>query len=164
MNGTEAIKSQLTSTQHILAMLIEDLSDADVLVRPVDKANTIAWQIGHLILSEQGLVKGNLSGAQYPELPAGFAEQHAMEKTAADPSKGFGTKAQYVELFNKTRAATIAAVEKMSDADLDKPSSGNMAKWAPTLGHLLGLVANHTLMHAGQFSVTRRKLGKPHVM
>jgi hypothetical protein len=36
-----------------------------------------------------------------------------------------------------------------------------MAKFAPRLGDLFQLVANHTLMHAGQFSVVRRKLGKP---
>ena len=33
--------------------------------------------------------------------------------------------------------------------------------YAPTLGKLLLLAADHTLMHAAQFSVVRRKLGKP---
>jgi hypothetical protein len=36
-----------------------------------------------------------------------------------------------------------------------------MAKFAPTVGAMLLLNANHVLMHAGQFSVVRRKLGKP---
>jgi len=36
-----------------------------------------------------------------------------------------------------------------------------MAKIAPTLGALILLQSNHTLMHAGQFTVVRRKLGKP---
>jgi hypothetical protein len=36
-----------------------------------------------------------------------------------------------------------------------------MAPFAPTLGALFVLVANHALMHGGQFSVVRRKLGKP---
>jgi hypothetical protein len=49
----------------------------------------------------------------------------------------------------------------MPDADLDKPTQGNMAQFAPTLGALLLLQSNHTLMHAGQFTVLRRKLGKP---
>jgi hypothetical protein len=52
----------------------------------------------------------------------------------------------------------------MSDADLDKPTAGDMAKYAPTLGGLFLLQANHTLMHAGQFTVVRRKLGKPVVV
>ncbi len=36
-----------------------------------------------------------------------------------------------------------------------------MARFAPTVGHLLLMLSNHDLMHAGQFSVLRRKLGKP---
>jgi hypothetical protein len=36
-----------------------------------------------------------------------------------------------------------------------------MAAFAPTLGHIFLLVANHTLMHAGQITVVRRLLGKP---
>ena len=164
MKAQDVIKNQLTSTQQILAMLVGDLSDADVLVRPVPGANTVAWQIGHLIVSEQGMGKESIPGVQYPELPAGFAEQHAMDKTAADPASGFKTKAEYLDLFNKTRQATIAAAAKMSDTDLDKPTTGQMADFAPTAAHMIGLTASHTLMHAGQFSVLRRKLGKPHVM
>jgi hypothetical protein len=36
-----------------------------------------------------------------------------------------------------------------------------MAKHAPTLGDIFLLLATHTMMHAGQFTVVRRKLGKP---
>ena len=39
--------------------------------------------------------------------------------------------------------------------------TGDFAKWAPTIGALLLLTANHTLMHAGQFTVVRRALNKP---
>ena len=46
-------------------------------------------------------------------------------------------------------------------ADLAKANTGGMAKWAPTVASLVLLICNHTLMHAGQFSVTRRALGKP---
>jgi DinB superfamily len=163
MKAQDALKNQLSSTHSILGMYLNDLSDADFLVRPVDGANTIAWQMGHLIASEQGLGKA-IPGVHYPTLPAGFAEQHDSEMAKADPSKGFAAKAQYVDLFDKTRKATIDAVVKLSEADLDKPTTGRMAEFAPTLGHLIGLLANHTMMHAGQFTCVRRKLGKPVVM
>jgi hypothetical protein len=78
-----------------------------------------------------------------------------------DPPKGFATKAEYLSRFNKAREATLAILAKMSDADLDKPTQGNMAQFAPTLGALFLLEANHTMMHVGQFTVVRRKLGKP---
>src|ERR1700693_2320543 len=117
MNAKQAIQTALQGTQHMLAMYVGDLSDADLLIRPVPNANHIAWQLGHLISSERGLAKV-LPGAAYPELPAGFDEQHNGKNAGSD--KGFGTKADYVNLFTKTREATLAALNKMNDADLDK--------------------------------------------
>jgi hypothetical protein len=160
MNAKDAIKTALTSTQNMLSMYLADLSDADLVVRPVPKANHIAWQLGHLIASEVRMGEV-LPGAAYPELPAGFAERHNPAASSVDPPKGFGSKADYLGLFNKVREATLAVVAKIPDADLDKPTPGPMAKWAPTVGALLLLTANHTLMHVGQFTVVRRKLGKP---
>jgi hypothetical protein len=160
MNAKDPIKTALTSTQDLLGRYLSDLSDADLLVRPVPGANHIAWQLGHLIAAEQRL-GGQLPGAAYPALPAGFADQHTKATSAAEPPKGFRTKNEYLDLFNKTRAATLATLGKISDADLDKPTTGDVAKFAPTVGSLLLLTSNHTLMHAGQFTVVRRKLGKP---
>jgi uncharacterized damage-inducible protein DinB len=161
MNAKEAIKSSLQSTQGMLANFIGDLSDADLLVRPVPNANHIAWQLGHLIDAEAGFFGNMLPGYVAPELPAGFAEQHGKGTAAVEPPKGFYTKQQYLDLFNKARAATIACVDKMSDADLDKPTPPKFTQFAPTLGALLLMTSTHTMMHAGQFTVLRRKLGKP---
>jgi hypothetical protein len=86
-------------------------------------------------------------------------EQH--RQAAIDPPKGFYGKQQYLDLFNKTRAATLDVLSKLSESDLDKPTVGPIASFAPTLGALLILHANHTMMHAGQFTVVRRKLEKP---
>jgi uncharacterized damage-inducible protein DinB len=158
MNAKAALQNSLQSTQQLVTWFISDLSDADLLVRPVPGANHIAWQLGHLIASE-GRLGSVLPGAKYPELPAGFAEKHDQKNVSDD--QGFGKKTDYGALFEKTRAATLENLNRLSDADLDKPTSGPMAKFAPTLGSLIVLVANHTMMHAGQFSVVRRKLGKP---
>jgi hypothetical protein len=160
MNAKEALKGVLSSTQQIVSMYLSDLSDADLLVRPVPAANHIAWQLGHLIETEHGM-GAFLPGAAYPALPSGFAEKHASTASKIDTPQSFFTKAQYLELFNGVREATIKGVEKLADADLDKPLTGEMAKWAPTVGALVLLTGNHTMMHAGQFTVVRRKLGKP---
>jgi uncharacterized damage-inducible protein DinB len=161
MNARDVIQTALTSTRDLLTMYLSDLSDADLLVRPVPGANTIAWQLGHVIAAEPYLVRQALPEAAYPELPAGFDKAYGKETAAADSPPGLKSKKEYLDLFNKMRSASLAAVAKLSDADLDRPTQGNMAKFAPTLGAMLVLVANHTLMHAGQFTAVRRKLGKP---
>ncbi len=161
MTAKDAIKRALTSTQGLLAWYVSDLSDADLLIRPVPNANHIAWQLGHLIVAEQNLCKGYLPGARYPELPVGFSGQHGKDTAAMEPAKGFLGRDQYLDLFKRSREATIAVLDVLPDADLDKPVSGPMAQFAPTVASLLLLQANHTTMHSGQFTVVRRKLGKP---
>ena len=161
MKAIQVIETALNGTQFLTNQYLNDLSDADLLTRPTPGANHIAWQLGHLIASEIGLIRSQLPDAAYPELPSGFAEQHGKETAAQDPPKGFLTKQKYLDLFNRVREATKATVSKLSDTDLDKATTGNMAQFAPTLGTYLMLVSNHTLMHAGQFSVVRRRLGKP---
>jgi hypothetical protein len=161
MKASQVLENTLNGTQFLTNHYLSDLSDADLLVRPVPGANHIAWQMGHLIASEIGMIRSQLPSAEYPELPSGFAEQYKSETAGQDQPKIVLTKQQYLDLFNRVREATKATVAKLSDADMDRATTGNMAEFAPTLAAFLVLVANHTLMHAGQFSVVRRKLGKP---
>jgi hypothetical protein len=161
MTGIQAIVAALKSTKSILDMYVADLSDADLFVRPAPTANHIAWQLGHVIAGDPFLMSGQGLELSFPKLPDGFDKLYDKEGSRKDGPDGFLTKAEYLGLFEKVRAATIAAVEKLTDADLDKPTQGPMAPFASTLGELFLLIANHTLMHAGQFTVLRRKLGKP---
>ncbi len=161
MQAKEVVKIALRSTQDTLQMFLNDLSDKDLTARPVPSANNIAWQLAHLIMAEKFLLLGELPGVNYPEAPAAIAALGSERTGKVEPAEGYLGKAQYLEWFGKMRAATIAAVDKLSDADLDKTVTNMMAQHAPTLGALLILTANHTLMHGGQFTVIRRALGKP---
>ena len=164
MTGIQAIKTALQQTQQNLAWYVSDFTDAELLVRPLPGANHAAWQIGNVIGGDAFFVNAEMPNAVFPTLPPGFLELHGSKGAANDGPEGFLTKAEYLKLFDETRAATIAALETLSDADLDKPTSEKMRAWTPTLGHLFIMASNHTLMHGGQFSVIRRKLGKPVLM
>jgi uncharacterized damage-inducible protein DinB len=159
MNGIEVLKAGLSSTRDLLNGFIGDLSDDDLTIRVTPAANTIAWQLGHLIVAEPALL-ACLPGAKYPDLPAKL-QQHNKQAAASQPAGGYLSKAEYLDWFNKVRAATLENVSRLSDADLDTPNTNAMAKVAPTLGALLVLACNHTTMHSGQFSVVRRHLNKP---
>ncbi len=161
MTAKDAIKYALNANHQLMTSFVGDLSDADLVTRPVPGANHIAWQLGHLINAEATFFVPSLPGGKAVELPQGFAEQHGKDTASSDSKTGWKTKAEYLDLFNKVRAATLAALDRASDADLDKPTSGRLAQLAPTVGALFLLIANHEMMHAGQFSVLRRKLGKP---
>src|SRR5205085_8144716 len=98
MNAKEAIKTALKSTQNMAEMYLNDLSDADLLVRPVPNANHIAWQLGHLISAESSLLKDYMPAGTYPELPAGFAEQHNKSTASSESPKGFRSEEHTSEL------------------------------------------------------------------
>jgi DinB family protein len=163
MTAKDAIRIAFNSNFSVIERYLSDLSDADLLVRPVPGANHVAWQLGHLIASEIGLLASVPGGSQL-ELPPGFAERHGKETAGMEPPKGFLTKAEYLAIFKKVREQTFAKLDKLPDADLDKPNTGRMAQFAPTLGHLFLLAASHQMMHGGQIAVLRRKLGKPVVI
>lgn len=163
MTTKDAIKGVFSTGDYVLKTYLNDLSDADLLVRPVPQANHIAWQLGHLIKSEVEMLAG-VTSAPSVQLPAGFAEKHSKETSGVEPPRGMLTKAEYLALYDRIRAASLAKLDKLSDADLDKPNTGSLAQFFPTVGSLFLIAADHPMMHVGQFVVVRRKLGKPIVM
>src|SRR3954463_15220162 len=114
MNAKDAIHSALGSTRHMLEWYVSDLSDADLLVRPVPAANHIAWQLTHLIHSE-GQLGGAIPGAAYPTMPGSFLQLAKPEASASSDAKGYLGRQHYLDLFRAVRAATVEAVKDLSD-------------------------------------------------
>ena len=159
MNAHGAIRSAMTRSDFLVKGYLADLTDAELLVRPVPGANHIAWQLGHLIVAEHKMVNAASPGAM-PTLPTGFAAKHLSETAGVDDPAAFCTKEEYLQLYEQQRAATLAALEKTTEADLDRPGPKATERLAPTVGDLFMLQGVHWSMHAGQWAVTRRKLGR----
>ena len=163
MTAKDVIRKLFNSSDTILTTYLNDLSDADPLLRPVPGSNHIAWQLGHLINSEQSLLK-YIPGTTPIELPSGWAEKYSADSSRAESTTGFLSKADYLTLYQKSRANAVKNLDQYPESDLDKPTTGRLASIAPTHGQMFVLIANHPLMHVGQFVVVRRKLGKPIVI
>lgn len=160
MDARGAIRQSYQTCDMIYQGYLSDLTDAELLVRPVSGTNHIAWQLGHLITSENGMI-GGICPETMPPLPAGFAERHSKEKATSDNPADFLTKAEYLRLAAEQRQGVLAALDKQSPEDFDKPSPESIRSYAPTVGDAFNLIGLHWLMHAGQWAVTRRKLGRP---
>jgi uncharacterized damage-inducible protein DinB len=163
MNTQQAIRATMDTSSMVLNRYLADLSDADLMRRPGPGCNHIAWQLGHLIASENHLLESVAPGSGI-ELPEGFAAKHSKEKIGDDNPANFYSKQEYLDLFEKVHQATYAAIEKLSDADLDQPAPEHFRSMFPTAGHVVILIATHGLMHAGQLVPVRRALGKPVVI
>jgi len=160
MQAKDAILQSADMSLMVFKSYFEDLSDADLMRRPGPGCNHLAWQIGHLIASEAGMLNAIRPGAA-PALPEGFAEKHTKETEDIDDPAQFYTKQEYLDLLAKVREASKKAISEMSDSDFDQPGPEPYRQWFPTVGAFCLLIANHPLMHAGQFVPVRRALGKP---
>lgn len=159
MNGIQAIERIMQVSDYMLKMYLEDLTDSDLMVRPAENANHPAWQLGHLIAAEYDMMEMIHPGAS-PNLPEGFIEQHATNKASHDDKNSFLSKNEYLELYEKQRAATYKILNALTDDELDRPGPEEMRSWAPTIGCVLLHQADHVLLHTGQIVTLRRKLGK----
>ena len=160
MNATEAIKAASVMPTVVWKAYVADLTDEEMMVRPAEGANHIKWQLGHLIASEHGLVNA-VCPRSMPELPEGFAEKYTKETAASDDPAAFDSKDDLIRLADASIAAATAALEGLSDDDLEQPIPERFQMFGPTVAHLFTMLPCHWIMHAGQWAVIRRKLGKP---
>jgi hypothetical protein len=163
MTAKDAILHTMGMSDRILNSYLGDLSDADLLIRPVEGQNHIAWQLGHLISSERWFVEALRPGS-CPPLPEGFDAAHNRDATTSDDPARFLPKQKYVDLYQAQRAATRAVLDSLTDADLDAPGPERARQIAPTVGATFALMGEHVIMHSGQFVSVRRKLKKPVVI
>jgi len=152
------IKTSMVAPESVVKAFLQDLSDQDLLLRPAPNANHIAWQLGHLISSEHQLVNMICPDAM-PALPDGFAEKYTKQTAGVDDPAAFETKQRYLELLDEQRAGALAALEKLSDEELEKPAPEPIQMLGATVGAIFTGLSMHSLMHAGQWTIVRRQKG-----
>lgn len=159
MTAKDCIRTSLEMAHWITREYLSDLSDADLFIRPVPGMNHLAWQLGHLVVSEREMMT-QIGGAM-PDLPPGFAEAHSRESCGSDDAARFLKKDSYLALLRSMHDATLTALDAAPDARLDEPAPESMRSYAPRVGDVFRMIGEHELMHSGQFVAVRRKLGKP---
>ena len=160
MNVRDAIKLSYATPDMICRGYLNDLQDSDLFIRPAPTANHIAWQLGHLIAAEHMFTSLVCPGV-VPPLPAGFAEKHDKKTASSDDPQAFYTKAEYMKLYDQVRAATLKAIDAVPEADFDKPGPEKFRDMFPSVASVFLMQPTHWMMHAGQWVIVRRKLGKP---
>lgn len=154
------IRATLQLPNMIVEQYLEDLTDAQLLLRPAKGMNHIAWQLGHLITGENFHVS-QLDPEAMPPLPEGFAVRHTKETAASDNPDDFLSKQEYLDEMQRQREATLAYLATLSDEQLAAESPEAIRYFGPTVGSVFSGEATHWMMHAGQWAVVRRNLGKP---
>lgn len=160
MSLSQHLVRELELADFLVESYLTDLSDEDLLIRPVPGANHLAWQLGHLIASEHAHMNV-LSPDCMPPLPNGFRDRHVRATADVDDPAAFLTKAEYLAERTRQRDGTLTLLQALSDEDLQRPVPEDLRYFGPTVAHVFSGEALHWAMHAGQWTIIRRKLGKP---
>ena len=116
MSIAEQIKAELQLPGFTTMAYLQDLTDDELFIRPHEKANHIAWQLGHLIMSEHNL-NNMVCPDSMPALPEGFADQHGKDAASSDDKSAFRTKDEYLKAMDEQRAGTVALLDRLSDEE-----------------------------------------------
>jgi len=159
MNANEALQVNIEMADTIAMAYLQDLSDEELMHRPAPQANHIKWQLGHLLSSDNQMINGVTPGKLDP-LPEGFAERYSRETATSDDAKQFDSKDDLLALYQKQKEAILNALQEQSAEDLDRPTPEEMQNYAATVGAAFSIIGSHWIMHAGQWAVIRRQLGR----
>lgn len=159
MSIATQIKHELNLPTFVIQGYLGDLTDEELMRRPAPNANHIAWQLGHLIEAEHRL-NSMVCPDSMPALPEGFAEKHQKETAASDDQSAFCTKNEYLKAMEQQRAGTLALLDRLSDEELEQPAPEEIQKLGATVGAVIAVQSAHWMMHAGQWVIVRRQLGK----
>ena len=154
----DTIAQALTQSAMLLNRYTADLTPQEYLHRPTPKANCVAWTIGHLILSDRGVLK-RLNVADLPALPDGFEKRFSRDEGCPQANE-FGDVSLLLPLFNQHRQRLIDTIKRTTPQELNAPLEKPHPMFA-NAGEMALFMAAHAAMHAGQFTIIRRSLGRP---
>ena len=158
MNFNDGVRQQFAVADFFVESYLTDLTPAEMLKRPAPGANHVAWQLGHLISAETRLVEAAKPGGD--PIAGGFCRAAPKDTAASDNPKDFLSKEEYLKLAKNVREGTCEVLDSISEAELDKPPGGRVPPFVKAAGECLVVAAGHWVLHAGQWVVLRRELGR----
>lgn len=160
MSIGKVIAYQLSRQIRMVESTLADFSDDEMLVRPVPGANHAAWQLGHVTVSEEKMMR-SVMGDLLPALPAHWKGRFGKEAHALDDAASFATRKELIDTWALIRTAGADWVKAQPDDVFIQPILAHFKFAGETIADMVNLQVGHMALHVGQFQVIRRKLNKP---
>lgn len=149
----ENINGSLKLNSVLLRQSIKGITAEDLLVRPEDKANSIQFIVGHMVINRYNMCQllGGTDGHSYGKL---FDRGEDFDKSAVYPSVN--------DLLDEWDKVTIKLTNILNDVSDEKLSEKNQIDFPFPDKTLLGGIAfltYHETYHIGQLAYNRRILG-----
>lgn len=155
-NLLESGLAALAFARSVSTKLIEGIPADQSMLQPVPDANHLRWIAGHLAWTDDAfltMVTGAESG-----IPADWGAKFGYGSTVSSDPADYPELDALREACDERRGALIAWLESLSDEELMQPLPENLASFAPSIAALMGTMAAHEGMHAGQLTIIRKCL------
>ncbi|MCA9413230.1 MAG: DinB family protein [Candidatus Omnitrophica bacterium] len=159
MTVQEHLKASFALPDFMMEHYLMDLSDEDLMVRPLPVINHFKWQLGHLVQGEHSHMN-ELKFRRMPELPEGFADLFTKETAKIDDPAFFPSKESLVETMTEQRKGTLQILDGLSESDLESETPEAIRYFGPKVGNVFSGEVIHWMLHVGQLTVLRKYLGK----
>lgn len=143
--------------------LLEDLSDDEWFWKPEEFTTHVAWQVGHLAMSEYGLTLFRQRGRQDidSELMSGKFRKLFMRGTEPKQDReAYPSPAEICQVLDRVHDQMRMEIADFDSEVLDEPVDAPHSAFATRYGALL-FAGDHEMLHAGQIGLLRRLMGKP---
>ena len=143
--------------------LLEDLNEDEWFWTPDSFPTHVAWQVGHLAMSEYGLTLYRQRGRNLEvdkQLMSSKFRKHFMR--GSKPSldrESHPTKTEILNVLERVHSQMRKEIVTFNDEDLDERIDPPHAAFATRYGALL-FAGDHEMLHSGQIGVLRRLMGK----
>jgi len=160
MNAKDVIRFTLDRSNDLTMKLLADMKN-ECLTMPTPRGgNHPLWVLGHLALAEAGILSKFVTGGENP-----LAKWKDLFGGGSEPvadAKKYPSWDEVLRAFEQARANTLKTLERLSEADLDRPTNApeNMKAFFGTVGQVFAFIPVHAAMHAGQVTDARRAAGK----
>lgn len=134
-------------------------------VQPAGAPSHIAWQVGHLTVSQYGLLMFRIHGRRDSDLdliPGKFRKAFARGSTPAAETVTQMNADELVARFDEVYRQAIAGLQDLDSNVLLETVEMPYAGYPTKLGAIL-FCPLHEQIHAGQIGLIRRMLGLPSI-
>ena len=161
MSRFALVVDQLDAVRKYTLSMLDNVEPSAWLMQPKEGVSHIAWQIGHLAVSEYWLALNRIRG-RHPDdeelVSEKFVQRYGRLSTP-DPSPANNlTAAELRAVLDRVHGQALKEIRMLSDAQLDEPVPKPHRQFTTKLGALLWC-AQHEMIHVGQIGLLRRLLG-----
>lgn len=142
---------------------VKDLTPEEWFWHPQEFTTHVAWQVGHLAVSQYNLCLRRVRGRTKEDetlIPDSFIEHFKLGSRPVAGAENNPPLEEIKRVFDAVHAQSLDELGKRTDEELDVPVEQPHPVFTTKLG-AVEYAPSHELVHNGQIGLLRRLMGKP---